>query len=59
MVLLDMVVIATVKDKASKIICHSINYGINDITDGIKHYNGHVEVSANVIMQDNEEYENF
>ena len=53
---LDRVVIATVKDRASKLIGPSAYYGLDKITDGMKRYNGHMEKLVGVTMKNNAEF---
>ena len=54
---LDRVVIATVKDRASKRIAPSVNYGLDAITDGIKRYDGSMEELTHVMMRNDEKFQ--
>ena len=54
---LDRVVIATVKDRASKLIAPSVNYGLNEISDGMKRYDGSMEALLHVMIGNNEEFQ--
>lgn len=53
---LNRVVIATVKDRASKLIAPSVNYGLNEISDGMKRYDGNMNELLHVMLGNNEEF---
>ena len=53
---LDRVVIANVKDRASKLIGPSAYYGLDKITDGMKRYDGSMEELLRVMLENNEKF---
>ena len=54
---LDRVVIATVKDRASKLIAPSVNYGLNEISDGMKRYDDNMNELLHVMIGNKEEFQ--